>query len=126
MYTPKHTGSPDLYDRANPGSTETDAGQWACCPTIITDLSDDVPVNDVFVPRDIELRSFTQTDGPLTGMTLLKGTATANAQDHGFETPLYRELSMQPGRETEITLIPYFAWANRGPADMSVWLPLAS
>ncbi len=90
------------------------------------DLSHDVPVNDVFVPRDIELRSFTQTDGLLTGMTLLKGTAAARAQDHGFDTPLYRELSMQPARETEITLIPYFAWANRGPADMSVWLPLAS
>lgn len=43
VYTPANTGSPDLYNTLNPGSTETDTGQWACCPTIVTDLSDDVP-----------------------------------------------------------------------------------
>jgi hypothetical protein len=43
VYTPENTGSPNLYDTANPGSTEKATGQWACCPTIITELSDDVP-----------------------------------------------------------------------------------
>jgi DUF1680 family protein len=89
------------------------------------DLSD-VRVKDVCIPRDIELTAFTESDGPLTGMTLLKGTAAARVEDHGFEKPLYRELSMQPAHETAITLVPYFAWANRGPGDMSIWLPLAS
>ncbi|WP_396654242.1 hypothetical protein [Microbacterium sp.] len=23
-----------------------------------------------------------------------------------------------------VTLIPYFAWGNRGPSEMSVWLPV--
>jgi hypothetical protein len=25
----------------------------------------------------------------------------------------------------KIRLIPYFAWGNRGKADMTVWMPLA-
>lgn len=44
--------------------------------------------------------------------------------------PLYRELkapaaAAAPGRTVDITLIPYFAWANRGISHMAVWLPLA-
>jgi DUF1680 family protein len=30
-----------------------------------------------------------------------------------------------PARAVAITLIPYFAWNNRGEPRMSVWLPLA-
>jgi DUF1680 family protein len=90
------------------------------------DLSDGQRVSEVLVPRDARLASFTQTAGPLNGMTLLKATAAWRAQDRGFDTPLYREVPDQPSQETEITLIPYFAWANRGASEMSVWLPLAS
>lgn len=43
---------------------------------------------------------------------------------------LYRKLSPRPlppaGSGTlDVTLVPYFAWANRGPSLMRVWLPLA-
>ena len=27
--------------------------------------------------------------------------------------------------DTDVTLIPYYAWANRGPTCMTVWMPLA-
>jgi uncharacterized protein len=37
---------------------------------------------------------------------------------------LYRPVSSEPPRDIELTLIPYFAWGNRGDSDMSVWLPL--
>ena len=36
---------------------------------------------------------------------------------------LYREVSATPPRPISVTLIPYFAWNNRGDYDMSVWLP---
>jgi len=43
---------------------------------------------------------------------------------------LYRPLHPRPLPKPEsgtvpITLIPYYAWANRGPSLMEVWIPLA-
>lgn len=37
---------------------------------------------------------------------------------------LYREVSFAPPRPIQVTMIPYFAWDNRGDTDMSVWMPL--
>lgn len=41
--------------------------------------------------------------------------------------PLYEPLAQTRGSQTskpvELTLIPYYAWANRGPAAMEVWIP---
>ncbi|HVU33995.1 MAG TPA: beta-L-arabinofuranosidase domain-containing protein [Opitutaceae bacterium] len=37
---------------------------------------------------------------------------------------LYREATLTPPRPIQITMIPYFAWDNRGDTDMSVWLPV--
>lgn len=39
--------------------------------------------------------------------------------------PLYRALAEAPARRVPATLIPYFAWNNRGEPQMRVWLPLA-
>jgi DUF1680 family protein len=38
---------------------------------------------------------------------------------------LYRPLQSADSRREKVVLTPYYAWANRGPAEMSVWLPLA-
>ena len=43
--------------------------------------------------------------------------------------PLYETLHQARGRKTtraSLTLIPYYAWANRGPSAMEVWIPLLS
>jgi DUF1680 family protein len=47
-------------------------------------------------------------------------------QDSGsWEGRLYRPLSSSVSlEEVEISLIPYFAWGNRGTSEMSVWMPL--
>ncbi|MBV7530183.1 glycoside hydrolase family 127 protein [Chitinophaga sp. sic0106] len=44
-------------------------------------------------------------------------------QSQPWSQTLYRELdtSYQP---VNITLIPYYTWANRGKSDMTVWMPL--
>ena len=83
-------------------------------------------VGEVRLLRDARLAAFTETAGALNGMTLLKATAVWRVADRGFDAPLYREVPDQPSHETEITLISYFAWANRGASEMSVWLPLVS
>jgi DUF1680 family protein len=42
------------------------------------------------------------------------------------DEPLYRAFQDQkerPGRAMVLTFIPYYAWANRGPSNMEVWVP---
>jgi len=34
-----------------------------------------------------------------------------------------RGRGMRGGRDVELLAVPYFAWANRGPGEMAVWLP---
>lgn len=62
----------------------------------------------------------------LGGVMLLKHKGRA-WRTPPAEQPLYA--SWRPGapatRAAELTLIPYYAFANRGPAAMRVWLPVA-
>lgn len=51
----------------------------------------------------------------LTGRTRL-------AINNEWKNELYREVSKKY-KPITITLIPYYAWANRGKTDMEVWLP---
>jgi DUF1680 family protein len=52
----------------------------------------------------------------------LQGTARM-IQHNDWNNNLYKEVNtkMQP---VSIRMIPYYAWANRGETDMTVWLPL--
>lgn len=72
---------------------------------------------------------------------LLGGVMTVRAsgragQDAAWRGSLYRRFepskpghaagtsaATSPGRKVSLTAIPYFAWANRGPNAMRVWLP---
>jgi uncharacterized protein len=54
----------------------------------------------------------------------------APMQSGGWDDLLYRKLTPRELKAPEtgtfdVTLIPYYAWANRGPAYMRVWIPLA-
>ena len=60
-----------------------------------------------------------------------KNKPVASVQDStGWKSLLYRKfipqnLNTSEAGSLDITLIPYYAWANRGPAYMTVWIPLA-
>lgn len=60
----------------------------------------------------------------LDGVTTIEtvGRPWPHARDGG---PLYQPLRqpLETAAPEPLTLIPYFAWANRGPASMAVWLP---
>ena len=63
--------------------------------------------------------------GLLGGVTVIRAPGLV-ADRPSLDRPLYGE--MKPGghyrgRFTEVRLIPYYAWANRGLAEMEVWLP---
>jgi DUF1680 family protein len=98
----------------------------------------------VFLPEDVELTPEHRPDF-LGGVTVLNGTAvthegraafvrqTAGAAPPaapGWHGELYRpfvprDLEPPHAGTVEISLIPYYAWANRGLSMMEVWIPLA-
>ena len=100
--------------------------------------------NGVFLPENVHLTPRFDKDF-LGGVTILTGQALTRAgrdrfvQDIASAPPpasgewndrLYRPLTPRdlkpPANGTvDITLIPYFAWANRGLSWMEVWIPLA-
>ena len=53
----------------------------------------------------------------------LQGKAKLMSTTH-WENKLYQDLSPTPATDISIRLVPYYAWANRGASDMTVWLPV--
>ena len=59
----------------------------------------------------------------LEGVTVIEMTGRTAPN----RAPLYQAKTAdtgQPGNSVRLTAIPYFAWANRGPGPMRVWIPL--
>ena len=55
---------------------------------------------------------------------VLEGEAVV-LRESAWDGPLYRELRPSRAQRLPVRLIPYFAWANRGTAAMTVFLPLS-
>jgi DUF1680 family protein len=86
------------------------------------DLPDDVRLLDVAVPGKLEMTSrFDPT--LLGGVAVLEGRAEAT-RERPWGGALYRERRREVSKAIDIRLIPYYAWANRGRSEMSVWLPI--
>jgi DUF1680 family protein len=80
-------------------------------------------------PLDVSLSSDTKFRARydqrlLGGVAVIEGTALIRTNSN-WSTQLYRELQPTKPMPIKLRLIPYFVWANRGPGEMSVWLPLA-
>ena len=57
----------------------------------------------------------------LGGLGVLKGRALrVDESDNGA---LYSEAGGETAEPLDVTLIPYYAWNNRGVGEMTVWLP---
>ena len=86
------------------------------------DMPEGTSLADMRIPADVELEPQFDAD-LLGGVTVLKGTLSSrNAIEWNGE--LYREFRPRRGKPVYCTLIPYYVWANRGPSEMSVWLPI--
>lgn len=86
------------------------------------DLPNEIDLNNVYIPTDIALRPVPAAGMPF-GIQALEGTALYR-RDDPWDENLYRPLAPFQMESIPIRLIPYFAWANRGPSAMSVWLPV--
>ncbi len=85
------------------------------------DIEGGQPIDDVLIPADIQLtpKKITIDGSPIVA---LEGTARLLPRNSWKDT-LYREVS-QTSKPVNIRLIPYYAWGNRGKAEMTVWMPL--
>lgn len=85
-----------------------------------TDLPAGVGILDVGLPAGIELKP--RFDARLlSGVTVLEGRGVAKTST-AWGRELYREASRAASKPIELRLIPYFAWANRGRSEMTVWM----
>jgi DUF1680 family protein len=73
------------------------------------------PVRDLRADEEAEIRRTPHASLPVTAL-LVEG-ARLDPQDTLYATT---PLTKTP---TALTAIPYFAWANRGPGSMEVWVP---
>jgi DUF1680 family protein len=91
------------------------------------ELPEGVRVLDVRVPREAKFTSRVDKD-VAGGVVVVEGKATAQPQGD-WKGRLYREI--QPGvgpqkRDVDLRLVPYYAWGNRGGAEMTVWMSTAN
>lgn len=68
---------------------------------------------------DVDAEIVTAPVKQLEGVTTL--TVEGVAEIESFPDALYAELGTTETREASATLIPYYAWANRGAGSMLVW-----
>lgn len=74
-----------------------------------------VPARGTFSPVEMKIG-----DHPFIGLE----TDAVLRKNIDWDTELYRPLQDTATGDIAITLIPYYAWGNRGEGDMAVWLPL--
>ena len=86
------------------------------------DIEGGKKIDNVLIPADMQ---FTTKEMTIDGsrMVALEGIARLIDEDSWSNT-LYREVG-KADKQVKIRLIPYFAWGNRGKAEMTVWMPLA-
>jgi DUF1680 family protein len=85
------------------------------------DLPKGANVPDVAIPRSAKFVPRFEKE-LLGGIAVLEGKVTLTAtQPWGNE--LYRAVKPAEPKSVEIKLVPYFAWANRGKSEMTVWIP---
>jgi len=76
-------------------------------------------VRQLVVTRDAKLTAEHRPE-LLGGVTVIKGNAVP-ASSEDWEGKLYRKVSKC--RPIEFVAVPYYAWDNREPGEMAVWVP---
>ena len=86
------------------------------------DVAGGVSVDDVLIPADIKFTPRkTMIDG--SEITVLDGIARLVENKEDWTNTLYREVT-PANKSVKISLVPYYAWGNRGKTEMTVWMPL--
>ena len=87
--------------------------------------SNDMPsgarVFDVAIPSTATFKPTPTTldNAPITALE----TTGVRINDQQWDKTLYRPVSKQK-KTIPLKLIPYYAWSNRGPSEMTIWVPI--
>jgi len=85
------------------------------------DLPRGIKISDVILPANVHLAA--RYDRRLLGgIVVLEGQALSRPPET-WNGELYREIRPAALKPVNLRLIPYCVWANRGPSEMTVWLP---
>jgi hypothetical protein len=85
------------------------------------DLPAGIRVQDIVVPAATKLRP-RHLPELLQGITAIEASALVR-KSGDWGDALYRPLERNVEQPINVHFIPYYAWSNRGPSEMSVWLP---
>jgi hypothetical protein len=86
------------------------------------DLPAGISLFNIAIPAQEHLKPIAAKIGDARVIDL-EGNAKLLPDIH-WENKLYQDLSARPATDFPIRLIPYYAWANRGSSDMTVWIPV--
>jgi DUF1680 family protein len=91
------------------------------------DLPDGATLDSVAVSPSA-IPELAGADARLPEITLVEVPARIRAADDAPADWPYRDVAAGPnggdGRPTRLRAVPYFAWGNRGPGGMRVWIPV--
>ena len=85
------------------------------------DLPAGVRVQDIAIPLDTIL-SPRHDKGLLQGVVVIESEVSSRPSGNWANT-LYRPARPGSDKKVNLRFIPYYAWSNRGPSEMTVWLP---
>jgi uncharacterized protein len=88
------------------------------------DLPAGVALDDVRLPREPAWQ-VRHDAGLLRGVTVLE-TEAWELPNPAARRPFIARCPPATQIVSPLRLIPYFAWSNRGPSEMTVWIPLAN
>ncbi|MDQ3845212.1 MAG: glycoside hydrolase family 127 protein, partial [Bacteroidota bacterium] len=75
-----------------------------------------IPAKMQFTPRLIKIGN--------SELMALEGKAKL-VENADWKNTLYKEVSQKDPADISVRLIPYYAWGNRGHAEMTVWMPVS-
>lgn len=84
------------------------------------DLPGETGILDVYLPETSELKAEYKPDF-LGGLATISGDVLLRKDK---TDGMYRVLNEPEWLRTRTQFVPYFAWSNRGTAEMTVWMPL--
>jgi DUF1680 family protein len=108
---------------ATRGSVALERGPLVYCLEAV-DQSGGFRLDDVVVDPAGPVTAHERPD-LLGGVVTLaaRGRLRSGGQPPGWWPYRGAEVAQQPGAEIELTAVPYYAWANREPGAMRVWIP---
>lgn len=84
------------------------------------DLPQGTSILDAYLPADADLKA-TYKPKMLGGITEISGNLLLRKDK---KDKMYNVLTKPEWERRKTSLVPYFAWSNRGEAEMTVWLPM--